>query len=927
METSSESQIRQALNQEATISDSFSLSVGGGISVFGKNNILGGLNAKVSTSYSFSESSRFERIRNTNIARNFVSFESRAVCSEFEGSFNPYAKHELDPIFKEALNGLSVPYDPSKQRDKDLYEKFFNTYGINYVRSVVLGGKRIYSTSMSSKDYSSLVRDSVDVESTMSFEVSGGISGSAASRGMLGGDDKCCDSDSKNSADEKEEENGLFSFNANADSKYNIARYARNKRQAEAALKISEKDIETSETTIGGLPSADWREWAKTVKQKPMPIKYELGSIMEFMDIQQSTAFVDAFEDIFRINLGENVADSLLQSNVFRTAVINGRGDPLSSSSANPNSKYRALIQVGNIPNQQELNPDDGIDSFTRWIGFERGYDPPSLFKETTYFPGFSEGKNMGACGMRVKHPSDIAAADDIGIASVYLKFCDVKDWSIKSPWVEISGRSQLSFPIDEDVETAFTEEHCEHNTFINGVRIRFCGNQGVEGDWDNGCEQGSNNLQDDLLGIHGINFFCKELGANDESKKEMEVYCQSRKASNDKDYCDTLNTWELPEYVQASEAGKSAIIVGGQVSYETTDVQDNIGLDGIKLFYGEINVSFLGKGNADDIITYTATWQGMFNRPYAIFATPIHLNVGRDEDEEDDLGFIAGQYKNNVPFAISRETNALNSIAVTNFDRSIVDGSSLESFTFLSASNVESYLGKIISGVIRYDSLILDDERDLAAVRVSRKKNKKFSVTFNEPYASHPTIAIFQNWYTEGEFYPQDIADISCSLSHDFDENGFKVTYGSTGFISRTYLGFNYLAIGPDQPTDNVKHGIIYPTSDCTNSLVYGVPVAGLQTTLHGLKDPECIDGNVENIGGMVAYAGGVLIKFDKPFTSLPSVILTPIYGGDVSGSLVPRCIIESLTKEEVFVKCALIQGGNSYSWLPFTLVAVGPS
>ena len=51
--------------------------------------------------------------------------------------------------------------------------------------------------------------------------------------------------------------------------------FASSSRQAEAAEKISQKKLTTSEFTLGGLPSDDWREWAPTVKERPMPIKYE----------------------------------------------------------------------------------------------------------------------------------------------------------------------------------------------------------------------------------------------------------------------------------------------------------------------------------------------------------------------------------------------------------------------------------------------------------------------------------------------------------------------------------------------------------------------------------------------------------------------------------------------------------------------------
>ena len=56
---------------------------------------------------------------------------------------------------------------------------------INKVRYLILGGKRIYSTSMTQEDYSSLVSESVDVESTMSFEMSVAVSASSQTKAGL----------------------------------------------------------------------------------------------------------------------------------------------------------------------------------------------------------------------------------------------------------------------------------------------------------------------------------------------------------------------------------------------------------------------------------------------------------------------------------------------------------------------------------------------------------------------------------------------------------------------------------------------------------------------------------------------------------------------------------------------------------------------
>lgn len=51
-------------------------------------------------------------------------------------------------------------------------------------------------------------------------------------------------------------------------------KFTSSSRQSEDALKISQKKTKSSEVNVGGLPNADWREWAASAKQRPMPIMH-----------------------------------------------------------------------------------------------------------------------------------------------------------------------------------------------------------------------------------------------------------------------------------------------------------------------------------------------------------------------------------------------------------------------------------------------------------------------------------------------------------------------------------------------------------------------------------------------------------------------------------------------------------------------------
>ena len=126
---------------------------------------------------------------------------------------------------------------------------------------------------------------------------------------------------------------------------------------------------------------------------------------------------------------------------------------------------------------------------------------------------------------------------------------------------------------------------------------------------------------------------------------------------------------------------------------------------------------------------------------------------------------------------------------------------------------------------------------------------------------------------------------------------------------------------------TDNVKHGII---TDCTT-------LVG-EATLHGITvSTDCSDPNI-SAGFSSLDPGpehwGVKITFDTPFTDLPSVIATPYVplddGCPLPSIVIPRCLVENITKKSVIVKCGMIydQGAGasvSYQPMPFTFVAVG--
>ena len=131
---------------------------------------------------------------------------------------------------------------------------------------VILGGKRIYTTSMSQQDYSSLVSQSVDVASTMSFEMSaamgssqqvkaGLVKGAAAVASKFGGPQAAAIGGMVDVAlGGVDDEEVLFGASVEADSKYSLSQFASSKDQAEQAMKISNVKTTNKEVSTEHVP-------------------------------------------------------------------------------------------------------------------------------------------------------------------------------------------------------------------------------------------------------------------------------------------------------------------------------------------------------------------------------------------------------------------------------------------------------------------------------------------------------------------------------------------------------------------------------------------------------------------------------------------------------------------------------------------------
>jgi len=341
-------------------------------------------------SQAFGRSEEVLSFKSSSLEESFMTYEAKAICSEFEVEFNPYYLDNfiensegpplLDPIFKASMDLLPAKYNRANADERSAFEKFIRTYGSHYVSKLVLGAKRILSTKMSSKSVQELIRDNIDVSSTLSLELQKAIGSSRSTRIGLSA--------------KAEFQHGSMSGGAgqgtgsseNFSSENEYERFARNEKQSEAAKQIASKDVSTSEINVGGLPYEDWREWAASAKEKPMPISYELVGIWTLMG-NKAEAFLEAYMDIEGLVLIPKKDNTVLDS--VRFGVAKGSGEPLSTYTFNPNANYRALLSVGVEQSKEKI-----IKYTTQWKGKPnvptaifatviRGNIGPDIFEET----------------------------------------------------------------------------------------------------------------------------------------------------------------------------------------------------------------------------------------------------------------------------------------------------------------------------------------------------------------------------------------------------------------------------------------------------------------------------------------------------------------------------------------------------------------
>lgn len=894
-ELSSERQYQSEISREA--SQSTEVSAGASAGLF-----------SISASYSFSQSSKYKEFTQSTRETQSVTFEARALCSEFKAALKPYYSHSKHETFERALSSLSTPWINSTEQREE-YLDFLDSFGTHYVSDITLGAKHIFSSIISSEDVSELSRQEVDIESSLSWSVQASFGSGGQGNEAYGILPRTVATVDIPEVGEVVTTSYIFEETSIGGSTSNTETFSQEQKDSNLE-KVKSKVTTVNELNVGGNPPEDgnWRTWATTVRDRPMPISYELTGIWNMManesDVQ---AFQDAVIDLYNIDLRKRKDSTIIDA--LRFGVTRGDGRAISSYNRDPSSNYRSNLQLNAIPGGfvktettgnivKSSTGQDGLDvddeckdpDNPEWTGFKRPVSNTELF----------------ACGMQAKED-----AADIGITGLDIIYCSVNDWTNTDVRETVTMRDVGSVQKSEVL--------CDAFQFIVGVRVKVDETTG------------------DNQGMDGLWITCANIPLNSDTepvKIEKQVYVD--------------NSFGSGETYWSSERSESNLFLSGaRVLF----------CNGLGIYGMELEYSAQAKGGRT-----SATYEYDISREdediSAIFASTVRGSVGENEQEDmKELGFaVPDEIFENVfnvesyfPFGIFEKNGG--KIVIQDFKDKLVKSEELQSFSFLSGKNLPAQ-ADYIAGVVHPDGYPLNEkfsDNDIG-FRVSQLSRREFYIRFpsGENQMTNPTFLVFPLWIPgSANQFPSKIGDV-VAATRNCDANGCYVVTGvSDNLWKKNYLGFSFIALRGGLDTgvvSGIAHGVVTVIDD-------------------GIIRPPFLDGGSENHHGFTVeakfedetkqfelragdrngdsidfreYPGGFLITFETPFRGLPAVIVSPmianrdLFSGDTDQVALPYAVVEYISEEEAFVKVNWVdtrtEGTKSCVAISFHIVVVGP-
>jgi len=357
-EMTSASDYETELKSEASVSTSFGI----GFSFLGFS---------FGASASFSESKKSKSFARDRLETQTTAFEARALCTEFEGKLKKYYDHKTTPEFSVALDTLppfleneilDENFDPSTacprddNADLNAYGAFVGEYGTHYIIQLLLGAKHVFTTVMKSQDVLRLREQEVEVETALSAKAMFGYSREVeveASVPVKGVEVSVATT----LVTEGTVEGGR------QESTYESQR-------KKSVNELKQKTQTVTEVNIGGTPppGGDWRTWAATAKDRPMPITYQMSTLADFMNSTTAESFAKAIRCLYR-GRQRNLPD--FPSGV-RFGLADPNGKPISTYSFDPFSDQRtvALLRPPQLTDVNSTTVSPPLFNYDiRWFG------------------------------------------------------------------------------------------------------------------------------------------------------------------------------------------------------------------------------------------------------------------------------------------------------------------------------------------------------------------------------------------------------------------------------------------------------------------------------------------------------------------------------------------------------------------------------
>jgi hypothetical protein len=357
---------------------------------------------------------------------------------------------------------------------------------LRYLLAAILGAKHIFSSIIKSSDVLELTRQNIDIKSDMSFELQFAI-GASANEGQApmqeGGnaaDDEgmvikvldCRKGEEPDplmgAVDQVADKVGGSSLGGSAG--FSTSNSRESMSLTERINSIQKKVKTVNEINIGGRPPVDgnWKTWAQTVRERPMPVVIETEGIWEHgMDEDQTKNFFDAIISRYGLDLSIGSTSEVLQSmhfGLYRPTAV-----PLSSYSTGSNDNYRFLLSIQSV----DMVPID-IAKMTLPLLIDSD-GAPKYSEKSVEVPGgeISCPSDSLVCGASVRYGKFIFkdVDNDDTIFGLRFKCCGIGNWWDKDV-LEVQNPDPSAWLADIMDSTKFHE--CNPGQFVDAVDTRY---------------------------------------------------------------------------------------------------------------------------------------------------------------------------------------------------------------------------------------------------------------------------------------------------------------------------------------------------------------------------------------------------------------------------------------------------------------------